>query len=197
MRFLIGLFAGLVLAMAFSASNMGLFLNEMSLDQMSLDQMSLDQMSLERPSMNRLIPDKAAETVGESADLDRPANALAPGPEQAAPIKIVDEPLEAYPGPQQPAATPDENTIQPSATLAASTSFQTIWSPFRSEASATGFAEILAEQTGHEFRVVRISIGKYQVGFDAGTQDEQQRIEAAIREATGVGMIGGSSMVLR
>jgi hypothetical protein len=43
------------------------------------------------------------------------------------------------------------------------TSWHAVWNPFRSELSASGFAERLARLTDREYRVRRISVGAYQV----------------------------------
>lgn len=64
-------------------------------------------------------------------------------------------------------------------------SFQVAWSPFRSEASATGFASELQARTDHPFVVTRIGVGRYQVGFEFETAEEREALLAAIDRFTG------------
>ncbi|MDZ7684838.1 MAG: hypothetical protein U5O39_07365 [Gammaproteobacteria bacterium] len=59
------------------------------------------------------------------------------------------------------------------------------WSPFRSETSARGFARKLREQTTHEFEVVRVGPGHYEVGFEFESSDERDTILNAVESVTG------------
>ncbi len=63
--------------------------------------------------------------------------------------------------------------------------FQVAWIPFRSERSAKGFAEKLSLQVNESFRVVRTGPGKYEVGFDASSEQHRQQVLAAIAAMTG------------
>ena len=66
-----------------------------------------------------------------------------------------------------------------------SSEFQVAWIPFRSERSATGFAEKLSLQVNEPFRVVRAGPGKYEVGFDVSSEQHRQQVLAAIAAMTG------------
>lgn len=63
--------------------------------------------------------------------------------------------------------------------------FQVAWIPFRSEASASGFAEKLSLQIGKEFQAVRVGAGHYQVGFLYHNPKERAEILDAIESITG------------
>ena len=62
--------------------------------------------------------------------------------------------------------------------------FYAVWSPFRSELSAKGFARKLTVQTSRRFRVVRTPDG-YQVGFDYSSDHEKAAVAAVVDRLTG------------
>ncbi len=63
--------------------------------------------------------------------------------------------------------------------------FQTVWVPFRSERSATGFADKLSKQLQRQFKVVRQGPGKYQVGFIAASTNDRNEVLEGIENLTG------------
>lgn len=63
----------------------------------------------------------------------------------------------------------------------------TIWSPFRSEISASGFANNLSTQLDRAFRVVRRAPGHYEVVFDYLSDTELVEVLDAVEKITGVG----------
>jgi hypothetical protein len=66
------------------------------------------------------------------------------------------------------------------------------WTPFRSEASATGFARHLERATGESYRVVRTGPGAYRVAFWHEGEDERSRRLLAIEQASGLSLRGGT-----
>ncbi len=62
--------------------------------------------------------------------------------------------------------------------------FHAVWSPFRSELSAHGFADSLTTKTGREFKVVQVG-RRYQVGFNYHSEAERASIVDAVASATG------------
>ena len=65
------------------------------------------------------------------------------------------------------------------------------FTPFRSEASAQGFAQHLESATGRRFRVTRAGPGDYRVEFRmVADDDEAQRIEE-IEAASGLALRAG------
>lgn len=59
--------------------------------------------------------------------------------------------------------------------------FHEIWQPFRSEASASGFADYLTRQTGQDFIVEKTAPGEYQVGFFSEGEADRASVLEAIR----------------
>ena len=66
------------------------------------------------------------------------------------------------------------------------------WTPFHSEASATGFARHLERATGESYRVVRTGPGAYRVAFWHEGDDERSRRLLAIEQASGLSLRGGT-----
>lgn len=66
------------------------------------------------------------------------------------------------------------------------------WTPFHSEASASGFARHLERATGESYRVVRTGPGAYRVAFWHEGDDERSRRLMAIEQASGLRLRGGT-----
>jgi hypothetical protein len=66
------------------------------------------------------------------------------------------------------------------------------WTPFRSEASASGFASHLERATGESYQVVRTGPGAYRVAFWHEGDDERSRRLLAIEQASGLRLRGGT-----
>ncbi len=64
------------------------------------------------------------------------------------------------------------------------------WTPFRSRASADGFARHLTESTGQDIQVLRLGPGEYRVAFFHQGEDERQRHLAQLESASGLRMGG-------
>lgn len=110
--------------------------------------------------------------------------------EQAVPKVWLDEAL-SEPIPEAPLDTPLDiaDTPHPEsrpAIIAAPLNY-TIWSPFRSEISASGFANNLSTQLDRAFRVVRRAPGHYEVVFDYLSDTELVEVLDAVEKITGVG----------
>ncbi|MDH3589099.1 MAG: hypothetical protein OEQ74_06820 [Gammaproteobacteria bacterium] len=67
-----------------------------------------------------------------------------------------------------------------------------VWDPFHSELSANAFARRLERITGLDYRVIKTDPARYRVAV--GYTSEEQRVAnvAAIEEATGLSIAGGS-----
>jgi len=66
-----------------------------------------------------------------------------------------------------------------------------LWHPFRSEISATRFAERLARMTGREYRVQRLSPWAYQVEFVSLDDADRVATLQDIEQATGLRLVEG------
>jgi len=64
------------------------------------------------------------------------------------------------------------------------------WTPFRSRASADGFARHLTESTGQDIQVLRLGPGEYRVAFFHQGEEERQRHLAQLESASGLRMGG-------
>jgi len=62
---------------------------------------------------------------------------------------------------------------------------QAAWSPFYSQASASGFAARLERHLEREFRVVKNGPANYQVVFDYSTESERKQVLETIQALTG------------
>ena len=69
--------------------------------------------------------------------------------------------------------------MQPSGT-------QPVWAPFRSQMSASGFAERLSRSLDHTFAVERRGPGRYQVVFHYADEDQRQALLAEASALTGL-----------
>ena len=93
--------------------------------------------------------------------------------------------LAAVPAPRPPAAeipTPNPITTPKGGR-------QAVWTPFRSEASARGFAGRLSTALEHPFEVERLAPHTYVVTFDYRSESQRSALEAEVNAFTG----GGSS----
>jgi len=101
--------------------------------------------------------------VAESLPLTEPADVSAtPSPESEPAVSVI-----------------DVNPINPV--------FHAVWSPFRSERSATGFASTLSSRLNREFRVVRLAAGRYEVGIDYSSDQELLNVLASVLQFTSAG----------
>ncbi|MGB5623344.1 MAG: hypothetical protein WBN65_12695, partial [Gammaproteobacteria bacterium] len=74
--------------------------------------------------------------------------------------------------------------------LAESGNWFAFWTPFRSRASADGFARHLIQATGQEIRVLRLGPGEYRVAFFHADEEDRQRHLASLESASGL-KLGG------
>ncbi|MGD8533409.1 MAG: hypothetical protein PVG80_08645, partial [Gammaproteobacteria bacterium] len=65
------------------------------------------------------------------------------------------------------------------------------FTPFRSQASADGFARFLQTATGREFRVTRAGPGEYRVWVRVGSAESSADRIAEIEAVTGMSIRGG------
>ncbi len=98
----------------------------------------------------------------------------------------------------QTEATPDpgigEQEVSPTdVAVAAATAdrWEAFFTPFRSEASAQGFASFLQTETGREFVVRRVGPGNYRVWFSMGPGENRPERMAEIEAVTGMALSGG------
>lgn len=148
-------------------------------------------------------PEQPGVAQSSPAPVARPAAAAAE-PVPAAPatdeVALVEQWLEQLPaGAEQygPPAPADHATPAPAAEpagIAADPELEwfPVWDPFHSELSANAFARRLEQVTGLDYRVIRTDRAQYRVVV--GYASEEQRIAnlAAIEEATGLTITGGS-----
>ena len=64
------------------------------------------------------------------------------------------------------------------------------WTPFRSHASADGFAQHLIQATGQDIRVLRIGPGEYRVAFFHNGEEDRRRHLASLESASGLELGG-------
>ena len=167
----------------------------------------LEQPALQPPSAAAGNVIQSEETIGpQSADLDLegptrppavasrhapadPANAP-PGPEPepampAEPIPIGDASEPALP----PAGLQRDDATPPAATTASALAephWHPLWTPFRSQASAQGFAEHLGRLSGRRLTVERIGPGQYRVRLAYQDAADLQLGLARIAEVSGL-----------
>ena len=132
------------------------------------------------------------------------AGAIARAPAQAATDDIPQIPAAASPSfaestPTSSAGTTladdtgaDPGTLPPPSGAVGTGGWHAFWTPFHSEASATGFARHLERATGESYRVVRTGPGDYRVAFWHEGDDERSRRLLAIEQASGLSLRGGT-----
>ena len=86
----------------------------------------------------------------------------------------------------------DLEALPPPSEAAGAGGWHAFWTPFHSEASATGFARHLERATGEPYRVVRTGPGAYRVAFWHEGDDERSRRLLAIEQASGLSLRGGT-----
>ena len=94
----------------------------------------------------------------------------------------------------EPRGTQSSNAPSPRAEVGSSafpSAWHSVWLPFRSELSARGFAERLANVTGREYRVRRVSPWAYQVELAYVGETDKLTALQQIESATGLGVGGG------
>lgn len=64
------------------------------------------------------------------------------------------------------------------------------WTPFRSRASAEGFARHLTQATGQDIQVLRIGPGEYRVAFSHQGEEDRRRHLASLESASGLELGG-------
>ena len=97
----------------------------------------------------------------------------------------------AAPAAGEPRGTESSNTPSPSAETvspALESAWHSVWRPFRSELSARGFAERLANVTGREYRVRRVSPWAYQVELAYANEADKLTALRQIESSTGLGV---------
>ncbi len=67
-----------------------------------------------------------------------------------------------------------------------------VWDPFHSELSANAFARRLERITGLDYRVLRVGPAEYRVAVAYASEEQRQANVAAIEQATGLSITGGS-----
>ncbi len=174
MKFLTGLFTGALIAaglMTWSDTR------ETVLE--GLSHLSLPQPPPPSPTASLIGRKTAAGSArtGSAESTQQDATEPEPHPSTLIPVNDDDDSV-------RPAPVKDEQP-EPASPAPETRYFQVAWSPFRSEASARGFARHLQVQTGHEFRVLKAAPGKYEVGFAFDTEEERTTRLDAVRQLTG------------
>lgn len=112
---------------------------------------------------------------GESGATPVAAPSPRPPPVQPAPTEVA-EPSPAVESPVPETGDPAGGTAQ---------RWQVVWTPFRSELSARGFARHLEEVTGREYRVTPEPPWRYRVEFAYLDEEDRRSALALIALATG------------
>lgn len=141
------------------------------------------------PAGDEPAPSSAQEPVDAVAP-PLPARAM-----QAGPNPVGADETEADLSSEGPPAVPAAAPAQPAGTPAASGEemqghWYAFWTPFRSRASAQGFASHLGTATGEEIRVLRMGPGEYRVAFFHSGEDERRDRLAVLEQASGL-TLGG------
>ncbi|MGD8976993.1 MAG: hypothetical protein PVG91_05255 [Gammaproteobacteria bacterium] len=89
-----------------------------------------------------------------------------------------------------PPALEDDPAPDPGQELEADGNWFAFWTPFRSRASADGFAQHLIRATGQDIRVLRIGPGEYRVAFFHNGEEDRQRHLASLESASGLELGG-------
>lgn len=127
-------------------------------------------------------PPPLAEPEPENSESDTPP------PAEPQPTRIAD----ATPAAVQETveeAVPDtaQREVEAAETAAAPTvKTQLIWSPFRTESGAQGFARRLSKTTGVPVRVAESTPGRYRVGFDYPDEIQKNWLLGQIQARTGL-----------
>jgi len=100
-----------------------------------------------------------------------------------------DDPETAGELPAAPARI-DNPAPDPGQDLEADGNWFAFWTPFRSRASAEGFAQHLIQATGQDIRVLRIGPGEYRVAFFHNGEEDRQRHLASLESASGLELGG-------
>lgn len=168
MRFLLGLIIGAAMTLGIAATLEG-HTNELVSEARELWgelQRNIDAPINARQSITREPSADASTFIAEEPRVEVPP-VLAAEPEpalQPAPEIVNLEPLDA-------------NATQPGT--------ESVWTPFHSERSANGFAEVLIRETGHPFSIDRRGPGEYQVIFAYANENEKSELLGLIASVTG------------
>ncbi len=142
-----------------------------------------------RAPQARPAPDSAPSTSPEGAATDSgepasPASRPAPLIERESEEGIAHRPAANEAGSAARELTATESTLP-------ERGWHAVWHPFRSEISATRFAERLARMTGGEYRVQRLFPWAYQVEFVSLDDADRVTTLQDIEEATGLRLVEG------
>ncbi len=149
-----------------------------------------------------LAPHRQTVEQGVSMLLDRlksaPGSRISPVATSPPAAKSEPQPPPTAPAPRQPEADDGVTRTGPAASTPAEPAparpqqpapqprWHVFWQPFRSEFSATGFAQRLEQATGMDFRVSRVGPGRYEVAFAYLDEEQRQSRLAQIATATGL-----------
>lgn len=139
--------------------------------------------------------DVPASDVGSTTATDEPARpepTMAPArAEHAGTGMLTAEPItEPAAATQGPARVAAEGETPPEDVTPGDGQWFAFWTPFRSRASAQGFATHLGVATGQEIRVLRMGPGEYRVAFFHSGEDERRDQLARLEQASGL-KLGG------
>lgn len=136
-----------------------------------------------------LLLDQLRSAPGKKASLEAkspPVRESSPQPELRLPATPREEPDMDVARNEPPAETPAEPVPPQLEIPPPEPRWHLVWNPFRSEFSANGFAERLAQATGMDFRVTRVRPGRYEVAFAYLDEEQRQSRLARISAATGL-----------
>ena len=184
MRFLIGVFIGILVGAVVMSVN-----NVKNTVVANIEQLSQPKDSVGKPQTKRESADRITElehrvrTVVDTA-LDKAADLLQDDRVISTSELVHTKTEIKIPKIMIPAEDkkPEQTTGSPTGSVPGESvpQFQVVWTPFRSETSARGFADKLSLQLQKQFEVVRMGPGRYEVGFNFVNPPERAEVLDAI-----------------
>jgi hypothetical protein len=152
-----------------------------------------DSAALPVPMAETAAMAPAGDAAGDVGPLPPPTPAVVNDPEPVRPAGLPDPDPAARP---ESAAEAESPPVAPMAATASGPQrdlrWHPFWKPFRSELSARGFSDKLAQLTGLDYRVEKTEPGHYRVAFAYEDDADRARKVAAIEAATGLRLASGS-----
>jgi hypothetical protein len=128
---------------------------------------------------------ESSEQAPETGEIEPPVGVLATELADAPVVAATDELPESE---NAPGEVDDATSLAESDDIGA---WHAFWTPFRSEASANGFAAGLGRSTDREYRVIRTGPGEYRVAFYHTDENDRRARLVEIEQVSGLVLGGG------
>ena len=188
MRFLIGVFIGVLVGVVVmsvnNVKNMVMNYTEPSAQPMNISPPLSSERIAELEHKLKGAVDIALDKAEGLLKGDRGLSSELVNTETETTLPEISNPAED-PGQIQNQEVPTKNVSATNALKTTTLQFQVVWTPFRSQTSAEGFADKLSLQLEKEFEVIRTGPGHYEVGFNFVNQPERVQVMEAINTMTG------------